>query len=219
MLLDRGEELVYVGVDAEVEHLEPGALEHHPDEVLPDVVDVALDRADDDRADRLGTGLGEEGAKNRHAGLHRVGREQYLRHEEDAVAEVDADDAHTLDEGLVEDLLGAPTPAEQDVGALGDLLGKSVVEVVVHLSGEVLVVERAQVDLIGVVTGISVAGCGFVCHSRALQDIRTGLAVPYRGTVPYHETVFDGSRAQGQALTCPDARRHSSGSPLRRPAR
>ena len=44
----------------EVEHLEAGALEHHRDQVLADVVDVALDRADDDLADRLRAGLGEE---------------------------------------------------------------------------------------------------------------------------------------------------------------
>ena len=51
--LERGDELVGVGVDPEVDDLEAGALEHHPDEVLADVVDVALDGPDDDLADRL----------------------------------------------------------------------------------------------------------------------------------------------------------------------
>ena len=88
--------------------LEAGALEHHPDEVLADVVDVALDGADDDLADRLGAGLGEQRPQDRHAGLHRVRGEQDLGHEQDAVAEVDADDPHALDERVVEDA-GRPT--------------------------------------------------------------------------------------------------------------
>src|SRR6476660_9735720 len=64
--LERGDELLGIGVDAEVEDLEAGALEHHPDEVLADVVDVALDRADDDLADRLGPRLGQERPEDPH---------------------------------------------------------------------------------------------------------------------------------------------------------
>ena len=109
VLLERGDELLGVGVDPEVDDLEAGALEHHRDEVLADVVDVALDGADHDLADRLGPGLGEQRAQDLHAGLHRVGGEQDLRHEEDAVAEVDADDPHALDEGVVEDLRRRPS--------------------------------------------------------------------------------------------------------------
>ena len=40
--------------------LEAGALEHDVDEVLADVVHVALDRAHQERADRLGAGVGEQ---------------------------------------------------------------------------------------------------------------------------------------------------------------
>ena len=58
MLLEGGHELLGVGVDAEIVNLEAGALEHHRHEVLADVVDVALDGADDDLANRLGPGLG-----------------------------------------------------------------------------------------------------------------------------------------------------------------
>src|SRR3990170_5988975 len=53
VLLERGEVDLDGVVDAEVVHLEPRALEHHRDEVLPDVVDVALDGADHDLADAL----------------------------------------------------------------------------------------------------------------------------------------------------------------------
>src|SRR4051812_32051997 len=147
VLLERGDELVGVRVDSEVEHLETGALEHHPDQVLADVVDVALDGPDDDLADRLGTRLGEERAEDGHAGLHRVGGKEDLGDEQDAVAEVDADDLHPRDESVVEDLGGSPAAAQQDVGALDDLGGHAVVEVVVDLLGELIVGERREIDL------------------------------------------------------------------------
>ena len=140
LVLGQGvDELVGVGVDAEVDDLEAGALEHHPDEVLADVVDVALDRADDDLADRLGAGLGEQRAEDLHAGLHRVGREEDLGHEQDAVAEVDADDLHAGDERVVEDLGGREATIEQDLRPLDDLFLHPVVEVVVHLLDELVV--------------------------------------------------------------------------------
>ena len=147
MLLEGGEVLVDVAVDADVEDLESGALEHHRHEVLADVVDVALHRADDDLADRLGAGLGEQGAQDRHPRLHRVGREQHLGDEEDAVAEVDADDAHPFDERFVEHPVGAPAAVEQDRRALDDLVGQAVVEVVVHLLDELVVGQLGEIDL------------------------------------------------------------------------
>ena len=51
-------------------------------------------------------GFGEQRPQDRHAGLHRVRGEQNLGHEQDAVAEVDADDAHPLDERVVEHAVG-----------------------------------------------------------------------------------------------------------------
>ena len=147
MLLERGEVLLDRVVDAEVDHLEAGALEHHRDQVLADVVDVALDRADHDLADRLDAGLGEERAQDRHPALHRIRGEQHLGHEQDAVAEIDADDAHALDEGVVQDALGRPAALEEDVRRLLDLGLEAVVHVVVHLLGELGVVERLEVEL------------------------------------------------------------------------
>ena len=96
----------------------------------------------------FGAGLGEQRPQDRHAGLHRVGGEQHLGHEQDAVAEVDADDAHALDERVVEDLVGPPAAAEQDVRALGDLGGHAVVQVVVHLLDELVVGEAREVDVL-----------------------------------------------------------------------
>jgi hypothetical protein len=144
VLLERREVVLDRVVDAEVDHLEAGALEHHRDEVLADVVDVALDGADHDLADALGAGLGEQRPQDLHARLHRVRREQHLGDEEDPVAEVDADDAHALDERVVQHLVGAPAAPEQDLGALDDLVREPVVEVVVHLRDELLVGQRSS---------------------------------------------------------------------------
>ena len=177
MLVERGEELVGVGVDAEVEHLEAGALEHHRDEVLADVVDVALHGADHDLADRLDAGLREQRAQDRHAGLHRVGGEQHLGHEQDAVAEVDADDAHALDERLVQDVVGGPAAAEQEVGALGDLVGHAVVEIVVHLGDERVVGEAGEIDL----ARLGVVGHDGEGNPRCGKDPRSGKGTDSRG--------------------------------------
>ena len=137
-----------VVVDADVDHLESCALEHHPDEVLADVVDVALDGADHDLADRLGPGLGQERSQDRHPRFHRVRGEEYLRDEQDAVAEVHADNAHPLDERLVEGPLRRPTTVEQDPGALVDLVGHAVVQVVVHLLDQLVIGQGCEVEVV-----------------------------------------------------------------------
>ena len=77
------------------------------------------------------------------------------RNEEDAVAEVDPDDAHPFDQGVVEDFVGGPASVQQNAGALVDLLVEPVVEVVVHLSGQVFVAQRVEVDLVVVFAGRS----------------------------------------------------------------
>ena len=113
-------------------------------------MDVALDRADHHLADRRRAGFGEQRAQDEHAGLHGVGGQQHFGHEQDAVAEVDADDAHALDQGLGQDLVRRPTALQQDMHALFDLLLEAIVEIVVHLLHEFLVVERAQVEIVRV---------------------------------------------------------------------
>ena len=87
VLLDRGHELLGRHLDAEVDHLEAGPLEHDVDEVLADVVDVALDRAHQELADRLDAGLGEQRAQHLHGAGHRATGDQHLGHEEVAALE------------------------------------------------------------------------------------------------------------------------------------
>ena len=88
------------------------------------------------------------GRRIEHARLHGVGREQHLRHEQDAVAEILADDAHALDQRLGQHVVGRPVAAEQDVHALLDLLEQPVIEVVVHLRDEFVVGERRKIDIV-----------------------------------------------------------------------
>jgi hypothetical protein len=135
-------------VDAEVDDVEAGAFHHHADEVLADVVDVALDGADHHLALLGRAGGGEQRTQDEHAGLHGIGRQQHFRHEQDAVAEVDADDAHAFDERLGQHVIGRPAALEQDVGAFLDLFLEAVVEVVVHLLHEFFVVQGFEIDII-----------------------------------------------------------------------
>ena len=128
--------------------LEPGALHHHGDEVLADVVNVALDGADDHLADLGRAGLGQERTQHDHAGLHRIGRHQDFRHEQDAVAKIDADDAHALDQGLGQDVVGRPAAlASRMLHALDDLVRQAVIEVVMHLLDEFVVREGVEVEI------------------------------------------------------------------------
>jgi hypothetical protein len=120
------------------------------DEVLADVVDVALDRADDHLADLGGAGLGEERAEDRHARLHGIGGKEHFRHEKDAVAEIDADDAHALDQRLGQHIIGRPAALQEDVHGCLDLGGEPVIEIVMHLPDELFVVERIQVEVVTV---------------------------------------------------------------------
>ena len=53
MLLERLDVGFGVRVDAEIDHFEARPFHHHPDQVLANVMDVALDGADDHLADRL----------------------------------------------------------------------------------------------------------------------------------------------------------------------
>ena len=135
-------------VDAEVDDVEAGAFHHHADEVLADVVDVALDGADHHLALLGRAGGGEQRAQDEHAGLHGVGRQQHFRHEQDAVAEILADDAHAFDERLGQHLVGHPAALEQDVGAFLDLFLQPVIEIVVHLLHEFVVGKLGKDDLV-----------------------------------------------------------------------
>src|SRR3546814_19883677 len=102
-------------VDAEVDDFEAGAFHHHRDEVLADVVDVALHGADHHGAELRRPGLRQLRAQDVHADLHGVGGQQHIGPEEDAVAEVDYADSPSHDHRLAEHHAGRPNALEQDV--------------------------------------------------------------------------------------------------------
>ena len=104
--LDRLDELLGCDVDAEIVHGEAGALEHDVDEVLADVVDVALDGAHDIGADLLRAGLGEQRAEDVERALHRARGDEHLGNEEVAALEPCAHLLQRRDERVVEHRLG-----------------------------------------------------------------------------------------------------------------
>src|SRR6266852_6059503 len=104
VLFDGGDELLGRRVDAEVEHLEARALEHDHAQVLADVVDVALDGADDVAAYRLGAGLRDQRPQDHQGALHGAGGDEHLGDEEVALLEAPADFFEGRDEGLEQDV-------------------------------------------------------------------------------------------------------------------
>src|SRR5579863_1476846 len=141
VLLQRRDVFLDRVVDAEVDDLEAGTLEHHRHQVLADVVDVALDGADHDLADGGHASFSQQRPQDFHPALHGVGGQQYLGHEQDAVAEVDAHNPHAFDQRVVQYLLGVPAALKKDVRGLFDFGLQPVVQVIVNLLGELLVVE------------------------------------------------------------------------------
>src|SRR5437879_4280614 len=112
VLSDRVNELLRRHLHAQVDHLEPGALEHDVHQVLADVVHVALDRAHDHLADRGGAGLGQQRPQDLQRPGHRLARDQHLRHKEVAALEPGADLTKRRDQRVVEQRARAHAHAE-----------------------------------------------------------------------------------------------------------
>jgi hypothetical protein len=102
----------------------------------------------------LGRARGDkQRAKDGHSCLHRVGGKQHFRHEKDAIAEINADDAHAFDEGFRQNLVGGPAAPQQDVDALHHLFLEAVIEVVMDLLGQLLIIEAVQVQIASIAHG------------------------------------------------------------------
>ena len=86
--------------------MKPAPFQHHPDQVLADVVDVALDGQDEIGADRLGSGLGQDGAQQTETAFHRLGPDQHLRHKVLPLLKQRADFFQGRDQGVVQNLIG-----------------------------------------------------------------------------------------------------------------
>ena len=91
-------------LDAEVDHLVAVVAEDDLDQVLADVVDVALHRGEDDLAARGGVGLLHELLEVADGGLHRLGRLQHLGDDQLVVVEQPADLGHARHQRAVDDV-------------------------------------------------------------------------------------------------------------------
>ena len=136
VLPDRGDEGLRAHARPQVDDREAGALQEHADEVLADVVQVALDGADDDGAHAGLLAGGHVRAQQVEAGLHDAGGQQHLGDEALALAHALPDHLHAGQQRLVEDLAGAGAGGEQRLGqGEGDGLvagDDGLLELVVH---------------------------------------------------------------------------------------
>jgi hypothetical protein len=112
VLTHRIDELLGRDLHAEVDDVEAGALEHDVDQVLADVVHVALDGAHHDGPDRLGAGLGEQRAQDLQRPGHCLAGDEHLGHEEVAALEPGTHLFQRRDQRLVQQRL-RPQPHGQ----------------------------------------------------------------------------------------------------------
>jgi hypothetical protein len=127
VLASRGEDLLRGHHHAEIDHGEVVALENDADDVLADVVDVALDRRRDDRALRLARSAGsrffrlDERNEMAHRLLHHARALHHLRQEHLARAEEVAYDVHAVHERTFDHLDRARVLLPRLLGVLDDV--------------------------------------------------------------------------------------------------
>ena len=102
-LLGRRDQLVDAHLDPEVDHLVPVVGQDDVDQVLPDVVDVALDGGQDHRPFAALVRLLHVGLEEGHRRLHRLGRLQHEGELHLARGEALADDLHPFEQDVVDD--------------------------------------------------------------------------------------------------------------------
>ncbi len=132
-------------IDTQIKYLKSGTLEHHPNQILTNIMNIALHRTDNDFPNGLGTGLSQQRSKNSHTAFHCVRRHQHLRDEQNTVSKIDTHNTHTLYQSFSQHLIGRPTPLEQDIRTFFDLLLEPIVEIVVHLLNELFIRKTAQI--------------------------------------------------------------------------
>ena len=132
-------------VDADVDDLEAGAFHHHADQVLADVVDVALDGADHHGALLGRAGFSQQRTQDNHTALHGVGCQKHLWNKQDAVTEIDADNTHAFDKRFGQNPVRLPLALQQNIDAFKDLVGKAVIEILVHLLDKFIVVQGGEI--------------------------------------------------------------------------
>ena len=135
VLVAGGDERLGRDLDAEVDDAVAVVGQDDLDQVLADVVDVALHRGQDERATRRRLGLLHERLEVGHRGLHRLGRLEDFGDDELVVVEEPADLVHALHERAVDDVeRRGVTPLllqvvdEAVAAALDDVAGQPLVK-------------------------------------------------------------------------------------------
>ena len=98
------QELLHGDVDAQVDDLVAGGLDHHDNQVLADVVQVAGNGAHGHLADLGGVVAGQVRLQNLNALLHGLGGDQHFGNEDFVLLELVAHDAHGVDHALVQNV-------------------------------------------------------------------------------------------------------------------
>ena len=132
-------------VDAEINHLKTGALHHHAHQILANIVDVALDRSDYHFSNRLYPSFCEQRPQDFHAALHGIGSQQDLWNKQNSVTKINPNNAHALDQSVIQHPVCRPAATKKNMGGLNHLVAQAVVEIIMNLLGQLFVVERAEV--------------------------------------------------------------------------
>ncbi len=109
MLSDGLNELLRRYIDAQVHNPEAGAFHHHGHQVLADVMQVALNGADEEYLGSLRLALGQQGLEYAQASVHRPGGNKYLGNVDLVLLEALGDDGHAGDEPLLDNLARSNT--------------------------------------------------------------------------------------------------------------
>ena len=145
---------------------------------IANVVNVALDRSDHHAANTRRAGFGKQWAQNGHSRLHCVGRHQHLWNKQDAIAEINAYNGHSLHQRLGQNFIRCPATAEQNIDALYNFFLQAIIKVIVHLLHKFVIVQIGEDNFI------------FISHLRILRissGVRAGLRSLCRYEVLLHQ--------------------------------
>ena len=116
MLLGSGDKFFGRDVGAEIDDAEVGAFPHHGHEILANIMQVALDRADDSGKGGFDAGFDEQGLEDRHTFFHGPSGYQHFRNKNLIVFKFLTDGYHPGHQALFDDIEGLHTSSEQLIG-------------------------------------------------------------------------------------------------------
>ena len=141
-------------VDAEVNHIKTGTFKHHRYKILANVMDIALDRANDHGANTRRPGFRQQRPQNHHAGFHRIGRHQNFRHKQDAITKINANDGHAFDQRLCQNIIGRPFARKKNLHAFHNFILHSVIKIVMHLLDKFVIIQIGKNNFFFISHGI-----------------------------------------------------------------